>query len=679
MKSISLVLFLTTFTLFSQNSVKTCEILSKINALIQKEHFKPKPIDDTLSVYVFDTFMDNLDLNRNLFTKKEYTQLSKYRLQLDDCILQNDCSFMNDFVGAYQLALERKKKILEKIKNETFDYNSKDTLRFSKKNFPFDLDESDIEKVWIKRLKYDIMEDISKISKNLDSLKQHFTTLEKTSKTKLVESNLCKISSILNSSKGIEYDLQNVFLNIFCNYFDPHSNYFSLDAKTSFMTSLSSSGLSIGIEINVNDKEEIFVADIVPGSPAALSKKIDKDDVILKISNTKGEEYLVSCTPIEKIAELIYSDSSLEIELTIQKKNGTILSVPLRKRILKSTENNVYSYVAEKETRIGYINIPSFYADYDGINGQGCAYDVVMELAKLKDENIQGLVIDLQDNGGGSMEEAVKLAGIFIEIGPVSILVNNKNKQTVLKNQIPGIAYNGPIVILINGNSASASEFFTAAMQDYNRAIVIGSNSLGKASMQTILPLDKNQQEFVKLTIEKFYRITGESNQIKGITPDVSLPILFDSLIPREKSFKTALISDTITTKAKYKPFPKYFLQKTIELSNQRTKNNARFNEIVAANKEVNAIYNNPKKMLLMTFENVFNDMHSIDSLWKKIKKIATTETDCSILNTAYDLENIKSDKFLQDMNSIKMTDLKSNPYLAEAITILNDFNLLNN
>ena len=163
MKKISLILFLTTYSLFSQNSDKTCEILSKINALIQRDHFHPKPVDDSLSVYVFDTFMDGLDVNRNLFTKIEYENLSKQRLLLDNYILQNDCSFMDDFVSAYQFALERKKKTLEKIQNEVFDYNAKDTVKFSKKNFPFDLVLADLDKVWRKRIKYDILEDISKL------------------------------------------------------------------------------------------------------------------------------------------------------------------------------------------------------------------------------------------------------------------------------------------------------------------------------------------------------------------------------------------------------------------------------------------------------------------------------------------------------------------------------------
>lgn len=678
MRKFSLVLFLTTYSLFSQNSEKTCELLSKINTLIQREHFRPKPIDDSLSVYVFDTFLDNLDGNRNLFTKIEYEKLCKHRLLLDDYISQNDCSFMNDFVSMYKYSLERKKVTLEKIQNEVFDYRAKDTVKFSKKNFPFELLVTDFERVWRKRAKFDILEDISKLSSNLDSISHHFSKLEKTSKAKIFEKHLCKVNSLLNSSKGLRYDLQNDFLNIFCSYFDPHTNYFSQDAKTSFMSGLTTSGLSLGLNVTLNEKEEIVIAEIVPGGPAARTKKLEKEDVITKISNTKGIEYLVSCASLDKIGELIFSDSNEEILLTIQKKNGAVLDVLLKKIVMKATVNAVSSFIVEKETKIGYIKIPIFYSDFDGYSNQGCADDVAKEIQKLKEDNIQGLVIDLQDNGGGSMEEALKLAGMFIDFGPVSVLVNKQNKHTILKDYYRGTSYNGAIVILINGNSASASEFFAAAMQDYNRAIIVGSKSLGKATMQTIVPLDRSQQDFVKLTVEKFYRITGDSNQIKGIIPDIILPVLFDSIVPREISLKTALKYDVITTKAKFSAFPEYYFQKLGELSNSRTNSNLRFNEIKSLNEKIVALYLDPKKPLLVNFKAVFNDIHEIDVLWGQIKKNVATENNCIITNTSYDTEKLKFDDYQQEINTYKIKELKTNPYIEEAISILNDFNLLN-
>lgn len=678
MKKLSLTFLLTTFSLFGQNDAKTCETLSKINALLQREHYQPKPVDDSLSVFVFDGFLDALDSNRNLFTKIEYKKLCEHRLQLDNYILQNNCSFMNDFAAIYTLALNRKKKVLEKIQKDSFDYTSNDSVKFSKKKFPFDLVATDLERVWKKRIRYDILEDISKSSTNLDSLNQNFSVLEKTTKTKLFDANLCQVNSILETKDRIASDLQNTFMNLFCTYFDPHSNYFSLAAKSSFMSGLSTSSLSLGLNVGFNDKEEIIVQEIVPGGPAAKTNKFDKNDIILKVSDTKGTTYSVSCSSIEKIGELIFSDSNTDIELTIQKKNAAIVTVFLRKQIMKATDNAVYSYIAEKESKIGYINIPSFYSNFDGNTVQGCADDVAKEIVKLQKDNIKGLVIDLQNNGGGSIQEAIKLAGMFIDIGPLSVLVDSKDQQTILKDYNRGSVYSGPLVLLMNGNSASASEFFAAAIQDYNRGIIIGSTSLGKASMQAILPLDKNNQEdFVKVTIEKFYRITGDSNQIKGIVPDIMLPVLFDSINPREGSYKTALKNDVIITKARFNPLPKTYFPQLTALSHTRVKENIRFNEINVANQQINALYNNPKKPTRLVLKDVFDDVHKIDTLWEKVKKIIDSKSNFTLSNTTYDLEKLKFDTFQQDSNTYKIENLKNSPYLEEAIAILNDYNTL--
>ncbi|MDD2819784.1 MAG: carboxy terminal-processing peptidase [Flavobacterium sp.] len=678
MNKLSLAFLLTTFSLFGQNDAKTCETLSKINALLQREHYQPKPIDDSLSVFVFDGFLDALDSNRNLFTKIEYEKLCEHRLQLDNYLLQNNCSFMNDFVAAYTLALNRKKKVLEKIQKEPFDYKSNDSVKFSKKKFPFDLVATDLERVWKKRIRYDILEDISKLSSNLDSLNQNFSTLEKTTKIKLFDANLCQVNSILETKGLIESDLQNTFLNLFCTYFDPHSNYFSLAAKSSFMSGLSTSTLSLGLNVGFNEKEEIVVQEIVPGGPAAKTGKFEKDDIILAVSNTKGISYTVSCSSIEKIGELIFLDSNTDIELTIQKKNGAVMIVFLRKQVMKATDNVVYSFIAEKEAKIGYINIPSFYSNFDGNSVQGCADDVAKEIVKLQKDNIKGLVIDLQNNGGGAIQEAIKLAGMFIDIGPLSVLVDSKDQQTILKDFNRGSVYNGPLVVLINGNSASASEFFAAAIQDYNRGMIIGSTSLGKATMQAILPLDeKNQQDFVKVTIEKFYRVSGKSHQIQGIIPDIALPILFDSITPREDSYKTALKNDIITTKARFSPLPRTYFPQLTALSQKRVKANVRFNEINIANEQINALYNNPKKPTRLVFKDVFDDVHEIDSLWGKVKKIVESGSDFTLSNTSYDVENLKFDTFQQESNTYKIKNLKNSPYLEEAIAILNDYRTL--
>jgi carboxyl-terminal processing protease len=677
MRQISLFLLFAPLGLLGQTNAKTCEILAKIDNLIEQEHFKPKPIDDSLSVFVFDSFVDGLDEDHNLFTKAEYETLKKHRLTLDDDILNGDCSFMNDFTDLYRNALLRKKTVLEKISGEALDFSGKDSIRFSRISFPFDLTESDFERVWRKRVRFEILEDISKISNNLDSLKQNFPALEKAAADKIFQSNLCKVTNILDNKTGIEQVLQNDFLNYFCTYFDPHTNYFFLDAKTSFMSALSTNNLSLGLGMGLNEKEEIVVEEIIPGGPAAQSQQFERDDVIVKVANKQGNEFLVSCTSLDAIGELIFSDANKELVLTVRKKNGSLVDVSLQKQVMKASENSVYSFIAEsKGTRVGYIKIPNFYSDFEGHSIQGCATDVANEIGKLQRDKIEGLVIDLQDNGGGSMEEAMKLAGMFVDNGPVSISVNRNRRTNILKDSSRGVVYNGPMVLLINGSSASASEFFSGAMQDYNRALVVGAPSLGKASIQTILPLDHNEQEFVKLTIQKFYRITGESSQIKGIVPDIMMPVIYDSIMPREKSYKTALEYDFITTKARFTRYETDF-SKVIQQSRDRIKADRRFVMYEALNKRINSIYTHPKPYMRLMLDDVFPEIHSIDELWKKIKNSSELPAECVISNTEAEIEKITPDPLLREINEFKIKDVRNNPYLAEAVLMIRDFNSL--
>jgi len=661
-----------TFSLFGQKNTSPCEMLSKINTLLQREHYRPKAVDDSLSVYVFDSFIDGLDPDRYLFTKTEYEKLRSYRLGIDDAILEKNCAFFDAIAAQYKIALLRRKRIIENVDKLPFDYHSKDSVKFSKNPFPFDLAEADLERVWKKRLRYEILEEVSGMSGNIDSLRQNFTAIEKTVKARNLETNLCKISSILDDPQGYENKLANDLYNVFCSYFDPHSNYFSMDAKSSFMSALSTSNLSLGLDFKMNEKEEITVAQVIPGGPSAKSEQIQKDDVIVKVSNKKGIDYWASCTSPDLIAELIYSDSNPEIGLTLRKKNGAVLEVDLKKQTMKAVSNSVYSFVVENGARAGYIRIPSFYSDFDGNSVLGCADDVAKEIIKLQQDHIDGLILDLQDNGGGSMDEAIKLAGMFTDYGPISVLSDRQNKQEILKDMNRGSVYNGPVVVLVNGSSASASEFFAAAMQDYKRAVIAGTATLGKASMQSILPLENgNENNFVKVTLEKFYRITGDSNQRKGVVPDVFMPVLFDSIMEREKNFKMALPYDTIITKTHFQPYVDAPADSVILQSRARVKSEGNFLVLDRINKAVNKLYNSKNKSVSLTLEGVFNDVHSNDALTKKVKAITEKKNACTVNNTSYEKGKIQSDSYLKEINDYEMDDTKHNLYLDEAIRII--------
>ena len=669
-----LLLFLISAMSYGQNDDATCVLLSKINTVFQTKHYSPKKLNDSLSVYIFDNFIDEIDNNHALFTKSEYQNLSKKRLLIDDAIINKDCSFFDELVSSYTTALERKKGIIQRIEQTTLNYNGVDTIRFSKKAFDFDTNESVLEHIWNKRIRYEILDDIASQSKNLDSLKQNFTALENIARKKVFETEYCKIESTLNSKNGVAGDLKSVLLNLFCTYFDPHSSYFSYDDKSSFMSTLSSNNLSLGINVTINNKEEIIIDEVIPGGPAAKTEKFEKGDVITKVATISGESYSSSCGALEKIGTLVFSDTYKELLITLHKKNGKVIDVKVQKKLMEDVENTIESFIIENGIRVGYIKIPSFYSNFEGGTNRSCANDFEKELKKLKKENIEGLIIDLEDNGGGSMEETEALSSMFINSGPISIFSDNKRNLEILKDSNKGSIYNGPIVILANGNSASASEFFISVMQDYNKAIVIGSNTFGKATIQTIQPLEaKNNDNFVKVTIGKFYRVTGKSHQKIGITPDVALPILFDNLIERESKSKTALVNDSIPINLNINVEPRKNMGRAIALSKKRVENSERFNEIKKLNTQIDNVLNKDHKFLKIDLESVFNLWHETDDTYQRIKNAAEEEISCQVINTSYREKEITKDEYKKEINDFNIKSVKSNPLIEEGLNIIKD------
>jgi carboxyl-terminal processing protease len=664
-----LLLALFPLLLLAQNEKEACETLSKINTLIQEQHYKPKAVDDSLSVYVFKAFLKELDEDNRLFTEIEINTLKKYLHKIDNAILQKDCVFLNEFYTVYNGAIHRYKTILEALKKEPFPFSSIEKIEFSKKTYPYAKDEAAIKKLYKKRLLFHTLRDISEISKNKDSLVANFDKIAKISKDKIFETFTCKYSSYQLTVN----DFNAKFFVTFCSYFDPHTQYLSESDRSSFLSNVSADNLTFGMIISMNEKDEIIVEEVLPGSSAYFTEKIDDGDQIIKVKHL-SEEYTIACSSMSKIEAIFTSSEYKNVDFTLRKKSGEIYTVNLTKKVMKDYDNNVYSFILEKDNKMtGYIRIPSFYAMFD--NGKSnVSDDVTKEIYKLQEDNIDGLIIDLQNNGGGSMEEAIKLSGSFIDVGPIAIMNNRKLKKETIKDPYRGSIYSGPMVVLINGFSASASEFFTNAMQDYNRAIIVGNQSFGKASMQRILPLnDGNSEEFVKLTLEAFYRITGKTNQTIGITPDVEIPTLFNKQIPRESDEKTALKNDVINGVLRFTAFPNPLKNTVIEKSKNRVQANEAMNKIAAMNVKINAIYDNDLPPILLEFNPVFKEVNRINSLWKDIKDLSEVEYPLVVKKNSVDVEYQQFDEFLKSSNTEKIKNIKRNLHIIEAVNIIND------
>ena len=660
------------FLALSQKEKNPCETLTSINALVQENHYRPKPIDDSLSVYAFKTFLSRLDEENRLFIAPEFGELKKHEYQFDDFINAHDCSFLHEFYTTYSTSVARYSRILAELKSEDFPFSSEEKVVFSRKAFPYADDETELKRIYKKRILFNILRDVAELSTNKDSLVTNFDRLATSAKLKVFDRYECKIESYRMS----EDEFNAIFYSAFCSYFDPHTEYFSESDKSEFFSTVSSDNLTFGLYVSLSDKDEVTVGEIMPGSSAYFSHKIDVGDQLLKIKY-KDQEYEIACASMKKIDEIITSKQYKMAIFTFRKKSGEIYKVRLVKKVLKDYQNNVFSFKLKTDTAtFGYIKIPSFYSNFENGTSSSTS-DVVKELYKLEEDQIDGLIIDVENNGGGSMEEAVQLSGLFINDGPLAIMNNNKNNKQVIEDSILGTIYNGPMVIMINGFSASASEFFANAMQDYNRAIIVGNKSLGKATMQRILPLNLNNDQFLKLTLEKFYRVTGKSNQYSGIMPDVEIPLLFDKQMPRENSEVTALKNDEIGGVFKYNHIENPIYADAIAASKKRIAESSDAIEIENLNTKINPLYDTDLPPVALQFTSVFDDVNRINLLWNEIKKETEKVYPIAVeLNTADDKKR-KKDDFIKTNITERIKNIRQNFHILEAAKILHDVNNL--
>ncbi|MEO8515517.1 MAG: S41 family peptidase, partial [Flavobacterium sp.] len=497
MKKVILFLFLFfTKEIIAQSETSACVTLSKINALVKEFHYKPKPINDSLSAYLFKTFLKKLDTGNDLFLESEIDGLKKHKYKLDNYINDQDCNFLNDFYNSYTKAVNRHIALIETIKKEEFPLSSTEIIRFYRNSRPYSKTLSDLKRINKKRMLFDVLKEISESSKNKDSILKVFPNISKTFKQKIFDNYTCE-SAKYNLT---EEEFYTKFFTVYCSYFDPHTEYFSSNTKSEFLSYLSADNYTFGLILTIKEKNNISIAEILPGSPAFFAEKIEDGDEVIKIKSN-GEEYLINCFNFEKIEKTVSSSEVKSAYFTLRKKSGEVYTVNLTKQVMKDYQNSVYSYILERDNqKTGYIKIPSFYSTLED-GKTNVSDDVNKEIFKLKEDNISGLIIDLENNGGGSMEEAIKLCGLFMNTLYLGQERDNTNKKEIIGNQKAKNSYSGPTIILINGFSASASEFFTNAMQDYNLSVVVGTKSLGKATFQQILPLKEEKDQFVKVTM----------------------------------------------------------------------------------------------------------------------------------------------------------------------------------
>ena len=571
------------------------KILQIVGAILTQGHYSPQDINDNFSKKVFNKYLENLDPEKDILMKEDIDALrSKYETHIDDEIKGAPVEFFLAAGKVFNQRVEEAATIYKDILSKPFDFKVDETVTLDPKKLTFPSNDAQRREMWRKRLKYQTLNQYVDLLDTREKNKGKDSFVVKTD-AELEKEARDKVMKVMDRTfdrykvKFNDDDKFDLFVNTITQTMDPYTEYFSPVEKRYFDEQLSGSFFGIGASLRY-DEGNIKVASVLNGSPAAKSGEIEVGDVITKVAQGSDTAVDLSGFEVEDAVKLIRGQKGTEVKLTLKKKDGTLKTVSLIREKIETDETFARSAIINNGTsKIGYILLPEFYADFEHANGSRSAVDVAKEVTKLKQAGVDGIVIDLRNNGGGSLNDVVQMAGLFIEDGPIVQVKDREGKPTVLKDRDNTVLYSGPLAVMVNEFSASASEIFAAAIQDYHRGVVIGSTSTyGKGSVQRSIGLDP-QSNFMssnsdlgslKLTLQKFYRINGGSTQLKGVTPDVVIPDQYEYLKMREKDNTNALPWDEIS-KAPYKEWNGGYDVQTIKnLSAQRINNNPSFNAI---------------------------------------------------------------------------------------------------
>ncbi|MBH3386140.1 carboxy terminal-processing peptidase [Pseudomonas juntendi] len=537
------------------------EIVASLNVveLLKRHHYSKPPLDDARSVIIYDSYIKLLDPARSYFTAADIAEFDKWKTQFDDFLKSGN---LDPGFTIYKRYLDRVKQRLDFALAELnkgvdkMDFTTKETLLIDRKEAPWLKDQAALDDLWRKRVKDEVLR--QKIAGK--EPKQIQETLTKRYKNQLARLDQTRAEDIFQA-----------YINTFAQSYDPHTNYLSPDNAENFDINMSLSLEGIGAVLQ-SDNDQVKIVRLVPAGPAAKTKQVAPADKIIGVAQGNKEMVDVVGWRLDEVVKLIRGPKGSVVRLEVipasnAPSDQTSKIVSITREAVKLEEQAAKKSVLKlkqdgRDYKLGIIEIPAFYLDFKAYRAGDPEYksttrDVKKLLTELQKEKVDGVVIDLRNNGGGSLQEATELTSLFIEKGPTVLVRNSDGRVDVLEDENPGAFYKGPLALLVNRLSASASEIFAGAMQDYHRALIIGGQTFGKGTVQTIQPLNHGE---LKLTLAKFYRVSGQSTQHQGVLPDIDYPSIIDTKEIGESALPEAMPWDTIRPVVKpaadpFKPF----------------------------------------------------------------------------------------------------------------------------
>lgn len=584
----------------AQSDEKICLQAKQIISQLETYHLQSRILDNRLSAEIFDAFLERLDPSGYFFLEQDIEQLSIYRHRIDEQIQSQNCAFVRKTSELFKARLEYVDKLIHEIGDQPFNL----TTPASRTTSPEIIRAKDLEELkqrWSKQLRDRTLSFIYREATSLPE-GEELIRLESENRGKAMTRIHCRLQRLINITGGLDEYVGKVFLNTLAKRYDPHTVYFSAAGRSAFEGGLAKEGYSFGFDLEENDKAELQISVLQPGGPAWKSHLLNDGDIVMHVRVDGGKEVDLICAHADEVSRQLLAAHVTQVELEVKKKNGQLRKVVLVKEKIAVQDNVINSFVLEGEKKVGYIYLPGFYTNWEGAAALGLSNDVAKELLKLQMEGIEGLILDLRHNSGGAIIEALGLAGIFIDVGPLAIGKDATGALDILKDMNRGMAYGGPLVILVDGMSASASEIFAAAMQDYKRAVIVGDTTYGKSSGQQFIPVDERRPASggdLKVTMQKYYRITGNTYQRQGVVPDVALPQLLSAWVPSEKDDPVALNNDQVDKQLKFQTFPDLPIEALAQKSKARLTRDQQFLQIRTASDSLYANLSKQEKMPL--------------------------------------------------------------------------------
>jgi len=689
---IILAFLLFNLSLFAQENSDKAKTVQSLFQMLETYHYNPPKRTSTLSNHIFENLMKTIDPYGLFLTGETISGFKSFR----DSLSTNNTVLISEFIDSLTNKYRRQLRFADSIVDQSFQTSLNLTKIDSLMLEPDDItkrpkNNAELEARWKKWIKQGILKSLMLENDSAfanrsvipDSLYSKGSLLAK--KNRIREKRW--INQLMNCSGGIENFVMNSYFNSITSCYDPHSNYFSDNDKEKFESSLSKENYAFGFELGTNLNDEVIISRVLPGSPLWNSKKIEKGDVILKIKIPEQEETELTFASIDEIDNIFNSLKGDCVEMTIRKLNGSISKVELTKGKFDTKENQTLGFILNGEKPVGYIWFSAFYTAFDRYGNVGCSIDFLKELVKLNESGIGGLIVDLRNNPGGSEGEAMEIAANFVGNGSYAISKNKDGGQRILGKTNTIKWFDGPVAVLVNGSSASASELLAAILQDYHRAIIIGANTFGKASEQLVFPVGEKMKtlqnftsnpsseirDFLKVTTGRLYRVTGKSYQKVGVVPDIVLPDIWDNFISRESALPYALENDSVRSSEKFSPLTKLPLDSLALLSKNRILNSEKFGQVSKFNNSMKILMSHKNKVPL-NLTQYKSDAEKRKQLTSEYENINSSENKLfTVENTTFKKKEMLSDSLSMEINDKFKDSIQKDIYVGEAFSVVLD------